>query len=165
MSGTPRLGLALLSAGQAQKEFFHNEALQTLDILVAAAVEELPRAAPPASPALGAAYIVDSAPTGAWTGKAQNLAAYTTGGWRFIPPMDGVYVFVKSQQLWGGYRAGAWEIGKVRGSNLVLGGVQVVGSQAAAIPNPSGGITADSEARTAVGQILAALRQHGLIAT
>jgi len=63
------------------------------------------------------------------------------------------------------YRAGAWELGIVRGSNLVLGGVQVVGGQAAAIPNPTGGTTTDSEARTAVGQILAALRQHGLIAT
>ena len=36
MSGTPRLDLPFLSAGQAQKEFTHNEALQTLDLIVAA---------------------------------------------------------------------------------------------------------------------------------
>ena len=165
MSGTPRLALPFLSPGQAQKEFFHNEALQTLDILVAAAVEEPPRAAPPATPSPGAAYIVDATPTGIWTGRALNLAAYTSGGWRFVPPAEGLYTYVKSSGIWGVYRAGAWELGIVRGSNLVLGGVQVVGGQAAAIPNPTGGITTDSEARTAVGQILAALRQHGLIAT
>ena len=59
MSSTPRLESPLLSPGQAQKEFFHNEALQTLDTLVAAAVEEPPRASPPASPALGVCYIID----------------------------------------------------------------------------------------------------------
>ena len=36
MSNTPRLRVPFLSPGQAQKEFFHNEALQTFDILVAA---------------------------------------------------------------------------------------------------------------------------------
>ena len=83
MSGTPRLALPFLSAGQAQKEFFHNEALQTLDMLVAAAVEEAPRAAPPATPAVGATYIVADSPTGEWAGKPLNLAAYTIGGWGF----------------------------------------------------------------------------------
>ena len=46
MSGTPRLALPFLSPGQAQKEFTHNEALQTLDFLIAGAVEEAPRPAP-----------------------------------------------------------------------------------------------------------------------
>jgi hypothetical protein len=41
----------------------------------------------------------------------------------------------------------------------------VVGSRATAIADPGGGSTVDSQARTAVGQILAALRQHGLIET
>ncbi len=65
MSGSPRLSLAFLSAGQAQKEITHNEALQSLDILVSAAVEEAPRATPPVSPTIGSCYIVGSAPTGA----------------------------------------------------------------------------------------------------
>ena len=39
MAGTPRLALPLLSVGQAQKEFTHNESLQTLDLLVAGTVE------------------------------------------------------------------------------------------------------------------------------
>ncbi len=53
MSATHRLALPHILPGQAQKELFHNEALQALDLVVAAAVEEPPRAAPPAAPAPG----------------------------------------------------------------------------------------------------------------
>ena len=69
MSGTSRLGLPFLSTGQAQKEFTHNEALQTLDLAVAAAVEESARADPPLSPAIGDCYIVGASATGEWSGK------------------------------------------------------------------------------------------------
>ncbi len=63
------------------------------------------------------------------------------------------------------YRAGSWEIGTLRGSELTLDGLKVVGPQGAAIAAPTGGSTADLEARTAIGEILAALRDHGLIET
>ena len=165
MSGTPRLDLPFLSAGQAQKEFFHNEALQTLDIVVASAVEEPPRAVPPSAPAIGAAYIVGAAPTDAWAGKAQQLAAFTSGGWRFIAPVDGMAAYVKSIGIMASYRAGAWEIGVLRGSSLAIGGVQVVGTRSGAIASPSGGTTVDSQARSTIDRILAAMRQHGLIET
>jgi hypothetical protein len=46
-----------------------------------------------------------------------------------------------------------------------VGGNQVVGAQQAAIAAPSGGGTIDSEGRTVIGDILTALRAHGLIAT
>jgi hypothetical protein len=111
------------------------------------------------------AYIVTASPTGAWAGEAGNVAAYTSGGWRFVAPTEGMSAYVKSTGVWATYRAGAWEFGNVRGSSLVLGGVKVVGAQGSAIADPSGGTTIDSQARTALGQILAALREHGLIAT
>lgn len=44
-------------------------------------------------------------------------------------------------------------------------GVQVVKEQQAAITNPTGGATIDSQARTAITSILTALRAHGLIQT
>jgi hypothetical protein len=165
MSSTPRLGIPFLSPGQAQKEFFHNEALQTLDVLVAAAVEEPPRASPPASPVLGACYIVASSPTDAWAGNAQCIAAFTSGGWRFLGPLEGVVAYVRSMGTWATYRAGAWEIGQLRGASLILDGLQVVGSRAVAIASPSGGTTVDAEARATIDQILTTLRQHGLIDT
>jgi hypothetical protein len=46
---------------------------------------------------------------------------------------------------------------------LLLDGVQVVGTRASAIASPAGGTTVDSEARATIGQLLEALRQHGLI--
>lgn len=165
MSGTPRLGLPFLSAGQAQKEFAHNEALQTLDLAVAPAVEQAALQDPPASPTLGSCYIVGDSPTGAWVGKSQNLAGFTSGGWRFVPALEGLAVYVKAEAQAAYYRAGTWEMGVLRGSSLVIGGDQVVGGRAGAIPSPSGGATVDSQARSTIDDILGALRQHGLIAT
>ena len=43
--------------------------------------------------------------------------------------------------------------------------IKVVGEQQPAIADPSGGSTTDSEARSAIGDILAAMREHGLIAS
>jgi len=50
-------------------------------------------------------------------------------------------------------------------TGLFVEGDQVVGSRAPGIVDPAGGATVDNEARGAVGQILGALRQHGLIDT
>src|SRR6185503_10951669 len=83
----------------------------------------------------------------------------------FARSRDGLVAFVKSTAVWALFRGGAWELGTVRGSSLVLGGQQVVGTRAAAIGGPTGGTTIDAESRTAIGQILTALRQHGLIDT
>lgn len=163
MNGTPRLALPFLSVGQAQKEAFHNESLQTLDVLVAGAVEEPPRADPPPSPAIGACYIVGTDPTGEWVGKQDYVAAFTAAGWRLAPPRDGMTFFVRSDAVWSVYRAGAWELGLIRGSALLVAGQQVVGSRAGAIASPAGGTAVDAEARATLDQILAAMRQHGLI--
>lgn len=163
MSSTHRFGLPFLSAGQAQKEVFVNEALQTLDIVAAATVEEPPRATPPDTPQVGDTYIVASSPSGDWTGKAQYLAAFTTGGWRFVAPKDGLFALEKVSGSYLTYREGAWEAGVIRGRGVFIDGAQVVGPRVASIPNPSGGSTVDNEARTALLNVLAALRQHGLV--
>lgn len=160
---TPRLGLPFLSAGQAQKEITHNEALQILDVIAGGAVEDGPGNTPPASPAPGAAYIVGSAPTGVWAGKPQCVAAYTGGGWRFVPPVEGLNLHVKASGATASFAFGAWEVGVVRGTKLVVNGQQVVGSRRPAIPDASGGTTVDTQARQALAQVLSALRQHGLI--
>jgi len=46
-----------------------------------------------------------------------------------------------------------------------VSGTQVVAAQQAAIPDATGGATIDAEARTALNQLLAELRTHGLIDT
>jgi hypothetical protein len=163
MSATPRLSLPFLAVGQAQKEFTHNESLQTLDALVSGAVEEPPRAAPPATPALGSCFIVDAAASGAWAGMSGSVAVWSSGGWRFIAPLDGMSLFERSSGTWMLYRNGAWEAGVVRGASLVIDGEQVVGSRLAAIATPAGGSVIDLEARASIAAMLDALRQHGLI--
>ena len=141
----------------------HNEALQILDLMVAAAVEEAPRSEPPASPQVGVTYIVASGATGAWSGQDLSLAGFTDGGWRFVPPREGTLAYVVSASVWAVFIGGTWEVGSLRGDNVLVGGEQVVGPRAAAIPAPSSGSTVDAEARAAIGQILSALRGHGLI--
>jgi hypothetical protein len=141
----------------------HNEALQVLDIVVAAAVEEAPRASPPAAPAEGSCYIVAASATGEWAGKDNSLAAFSSGGWRYVTPTEGLSAYVKSTGIFADYRAGAWEAGNLRGASLLIDGQQVVGSRAAPIADPAGGSTIDAEARAAIVQLLATMRQHGLI--
>lgn len=163
MSNSARLALPFIEAGQAQKEYFHNEALQQLDMLVAAAVEGSPQDAPPATPIEGQCYVIGSAPSGSWSGKAGQLAGFGPGGWRFQPPVEGMSVVDKSSGLRGEYRSGAWEFGILNGAGLWVAGTKVVSSQGSAIAAPSGGTTIDGEARAVIGEILDALRAHGLI--
>lgn len=165
MNRSARLSLPLLSPGQAQKELLHNEAIQALDFMVAAAVEGPPQDAPPSAPAVGATHLVGASPTGAWLGHAGAIAGYSEGGWRFLGPVEGMTCLIRSEGIAAVYRLGAWEMGELRGSALVLGGDQVAGPRQSAIPDPAGGSVSDNEARTAIGSILAALRQHGMIAT
>lgn len=165
MSATHRLALPHILPGQAQKELFHNEALEALDLVVAAAVEGPPLAAPPASPAVGSCYIVAASPSGDWVGHAGCLAGMTSAGWRFVGPVEGLAALVRSSGLIAMYRAGAWEVGAVRGERVEIGGQQVVGPRGGAISSPASGSVIDAEARTAVSAILSALRLHGLIAS
>ncbi|KAB2738541.1 DUF2793 domain-containing protein [Brucella anthropi] len=45
--------------------------------------------APPASPALGDAYLVPTGSTGSWAGQSGKVAEYTSAGWSMISPPDG----------------------------------------------------------------------------
>jgi hypothetical protein len=165
MNQSQRLGLPFIAPGQSQKELFHNEALQLLDLVAAAAVEEAPRNDPPEPPTLGSSYIVGAAPTGEWSGKAGALALYTPAGWRFVGPVEGMQALVKPGGTRAVYRSGGWELGTVRAGRVMVDGVQVVAAQAPAVADAAGGAIVDSEARSAINALLSALRSHGLIAT
>ena len=163
MDCSPRLALPFLSPGQAQKELCHNEALQRLDALVAAAVEEPPRIGPPSAPKPGTCYIVGNGAVDEWLGKDGCLAAYSSGGWRFIDAPEGVVAYVRSAGVWAARRARGWEVGQLHCSAVVVGGEQVLGPRSAPIASPAGGKRVDDEARRAIDEMLTALRSHGLI--
>lgn len=162
---TARLALPLLMAGQAQKEVFHNEALQRIDACVAACVADVASAVPPSAPSVGDCFIVGPGGTGAWSGHDGAIAAFGAGGWRFVAPRTGLRAFVASVNVEAVFYGGSWRYGLLRGANVTVDGNQVVASRQAAIADPVGGGTIDAQGRTAIAQMLAAMRTHGLIAT
>ena len=165
MTQSARHELPFLSAGQAQKELTHNEALALIDAGLHASAETIGLNAPPASPGLGQCWIVGAAPAGAWSGAAHALACWTGGGWRFLTAREGMRVWLVDAQLWAERTADGWTSGEVRGSLLMIGGEQVVGPRLAPVAAPSGGATVDTEARAAVVMLIARLADHGLIAS
>ena len=164
MSTTPRLLLPHILVNQSQKEVTHNDALNRLDALVGLAVESLDLGAPPATPNEGETWIVGASASGAWAGQEGMLAQWLAAAWAFYPAADGMRAWLKDRAVEARFAAGTWVVGELRGDRLVLGGQQVVGAQQPAIADPAGGTTIDAEARTAITSLLAALRQHGLIA-
>ena len=141
----------------------HNRASQRIDLLLCPVVEGAALAAPPASPAAGACYLVAPGAIGAWAGKDGMLAGYTEGGWKFVSPIEGTCVLDRATGQFVVRRSGAWESGILRAQEVQVGGQAVVRGRQPAIAGPSGGTVIDSECRAAVSSLLAAARAHGLI--
>jgi hypothetical protein len=161
---TARLALPLLSAGQAQKEMTHNEALALLDLFAQPVVLAIGIDTPPEMPLAGQCWIVGGAPTGSWARHAQHLAGWTDGGWRFSIPKSGMRVWNLAGPAEALFDGSGWSAGILRGARIEIDGVQVVAAQQSAIAAPSGGTVVDVEAREGISAILAALHTHGLIA-
>lgn len=86
-NNTGRLLLPYILQSQSQKEVTHNDALNILDVLIQAVVQEVGLNTPPGSPTVGQCWVVGSSPTGAWAGKASQIAqAADGGGWFFVAP-------------------------------------------------------------------------------
>lgn len=165
MTGTSdRFGLPLLQAGQAQKELTHNEALALIDMLLHPRVESAMLTAPPSGAAVGQCWIVASTATAEWSGYDGHLVCLTSGGWRLVAPRAGMRVSTADDGLTRTHDGSAWTLDAVRPDGFYAGGIRVVGARASAIVDPAGGSVVDAEARTVVGQILSAMRGHGLIA-
>ena len=105
---TPTLQLPYILSSQAQKEVTHAEALNALDALVQPVAISASLATPPVSPAEGAVYLVAASPVGAWSGKAQQIAQFIGGVWRFHPPRDGWRVWVQDVGQMLRYTGSVW---------------------------------------------------------
>lgn len=142
-SATPNVGLPLLIAGQAQKEFFVNQTLSILDILHPRAVIAS-QSAPPQDAAEGDCFRVTAPATQAWEGCDDHLAIRVGGDWHFIAPREGVRLYDRAANSSVFYRSG-WH--------------------AVETPDaPANGTVIDAEARTAIAQLLSALRDIGIFA-
>jgi hypothetical protein len=143
-STTPRYFLPLLFSGQAQKEFYVNEAHALTDALLHAACEG-EAADPPAAPAEGEGWLVGTGATGAWAGQDGKLASFQAGNWLFAVPNDGMRLFDRSTSQMLLYRGG-WQ-------------------RPTTPAEPSGGTTIDAEARAAIADLIIALTQAGILAS
>lgn len=139
---SPRFALPLLFAGQAQKEFYVNQAHLLADALLHPIVEGT-LAAPPTDPQDGQAWIVGAGASGAWVGRTGQLACRQAGTWLYADPAKGMHVFDRSADRMAIF-SDAWR-------------------HAAPVAAASGGTVVDSEARTAIAGLIAALRTAGYL--
>lgn len=141
VSTTPRFGLPLLFQGQAQKEFFVNEAFALVDALLHPTVKGQ-SAAPPNTPIAGDCWLVGPDPSGAWSERADSLACFTGSGWLLVAPRLGMRAF-----------------------DLSLGQIRIYSGTWIAIPSPAspqGGSVIDTEARNSLDQVITALKSAGI---
>lgn len=157
-----RLKLPLLAAAQAQKEVTHNEALALADIAIQAVVQSVAPASIPASPVIGQCWIVGASPTGAWAGRAGAIAGWTSGGWRFVAPIEGMQAWSIADALVVRRGPSSWDVGGLTAATLSIGGQPVVGPRRPRVIAPSGGTTIDVQARAAIAALIAGLETHGL---
>ncbi|RNJ64515.1 MAG: DUF2793 domain-containing protein [Porphyrobacter sp. IPPAS B-1204] len=131
-------------AGQAQKEFFVNQALCLLDALHARCVSAS-QPSPPSTPSEGACFRITAPASAAWAGKEDHLAVRISGGWHFITPQEGMVVFDQSASQQLVFRS-TW-------------------ARALAPSTPTGGTTIDTQAREAIAALIQALVVLGLLGT
>jgi len=136
---TPRFALPLLSVGQAHKELFHNDSLLLLDFLIHPVVQAVVDDPSSLLPMEGDCWLVGPAPVADWSGQVDHIAGWSAGGWHFIKPQESMRIILRSDKSSALYGDGAWQF------------LEHVNA-------PAGGMTIDSEARTAIDSILAALR-------
>lgn len=141
-STTPLHGLPLLFPGQSQKEFFVNAAFSRCDALLHPAIEgEV--AAEPVAPEDGQAWLVAANGTGAFAGRDGMLAVRQAGAWQFFAVSDGMTVLDRTTGQRMTY-SGEWR-------------------RYGPIASPGGGTIVDTEARSAINQIIAAMSHCGII--
>ena len=141
-SSTARINLPLLFSGQAQKEFFVNQALAIIDTLNGNTVSAV-LAAPPLDPVEGSCYLVGASPTDDWIDRSDQLACRIGDSWHYIDPVEGMEIFDQAS-----------------GQKVVYSSEW---SRAVEPTEPSGGSVVDVEARSAIVELIAALSVAGVL--
>ena len=103
-----RLDLPLIQPSQAQKHVTHNEALQVLDGLVQAVLEETGANTPPFEPVTGQLFALGANPGDDWAGQAGRLALRIADAWLFIAPQDGWRAWDKASAQYKVWQGGSW---------------------------------------------------------
>jgi hypothetical protein len=166
MSTSPDFGVPLIAAQQVQPEVTHNEAVVLLT-LIQKGVINATTSTPPGTPTEGDAYIVAGSPTGAWTGKANTIAIFYNGSWKFWPGNNATGTQITPASRHEGMRVYDQSINSLQifdGSAWQARYLLAAGTQTA-VADATGGSTIDTEARAAINALLSRCRTLGLIAT
>ncbi len=143
-SATQNFSLPLLFSGQSQKEFVVNGTFCIIDSLLQKTVIGS-LSAPPADAAEGACFRVLPSATGEWNGKDNQIAVYIGQAWHFVSPFAGLTVFDQSA------------------GHFIYFDVEWQAAQSPAALQS--GATIDSEARTAIAELIEALQKTGILSS
>lgn len=147
MTTTAQLDITHLTANQGSPEVTLNQALNIIDAAVNLTVADRDLTTPPGSPSDGDRYIVGPSATGAWSGKAGQVAVYIDG-WVFLDPQEGWMVFVQDENLQLVYNGSAW-VGRYSVDYAVVASTtqtQAGATLLTAVLNYVGTIVADDDA-------------------
>lgn len=110
----PNLGIwGSYTSGESGWTNQYNQDHATLDFWAQPVVLDRDLVAPPGSPTNGAAYIVATSPTGAWSGQAGKVAVYRSSlaAWEFYTPKNGWQVVILDESKLVTYLSGTWTAG------------------------------------------------------
>ena len=113
MSNSPRLGLPLLQAAQAQKHVTLNEALVLLDGSSQMVLISLDTALPPALASDGDCYSVPFGAVNEWSGFDGQIAIRSNGGWAFLTPLRGWQAYIADKDATAIFDGAQWIVGAV----------------------------------------------------
>ncbi len=66
---------------------------------------------PPGSPGTGDTYIVGSAPSGAWSGKTNQVAVWSGSAWVFGVPRTGWVAYIEDEEVLSAFKTAGWSAG------------------------------------------------------
>ena len=113
MSNTPRLGLPLLQAAQAQKHVTVNEALVLLDGIGRLSLLSAEITVPPTLAIDGDCYGVPVGAVNDWAGRDGEIAIYSNGGWVFVVPQKGWKSWLADKSAPAVFDGAVWVVGAV----------------------------------------------------
>lgn len=140
-SETARFNLPLLFAGQAQKEFFFNEAQILIDALLHLSIVGR-TVSIPIDPEEGDSWLIENGADGDWANRTNEIAVSVSGKWKYLAPRQGMRAFDLSE-----------------GALIHFDGSWQTAIEPA---EPVAGSNIDTEARAAIVGLISALRSLGI---
>ena len=108
----PNLGLSYgWTLGESGWNTSMDANLKRLGAVVGLSVKDRDLATPPASPGDGDRYLIPAGATGAWSGRAGQIAVRLAGGWEFQVPKVGWLCFIEDEAVLSVYKAAGWSAG------------------------------------------------------